>query len=192
MASLEQLPQALLAAIDEVKQVGPSRTEELEVACWVELGALLDHYAAEAAASTETEQQQVAAPRLSAELLGLLPHEMPSSLGQSAKWPDGFSPLRMLELLDHASGSERVDPSYPTWRRGMRLSFALADVLVQIYGGDGSADGRGGRDGSAVDADPPQEGGLAKLLQEILEAPSTTDRLRLALRTMRHVRVGSV
>ena len=92
MASLEQLPQALLAAIDEVKQVGPSRTEELEVACWVELGALLDHYAAEAAASTETEQQQVAAPRLSAELLGLLPHEMPSSLGQSAKWPDGFSP----------------------------------------------------------------------------------------------------
>ena len=74
----------------------------------------------------------------------------------------------------------------------MMLLFALADVLVQIYGGDGSADGRGGRDGSSVDADPPQEGGLAKLLQEILEAPSTTDRLRLALRTMRHVRVGSV
>ena len=173
VASLEQLPKALISAVEEVREVGPARVEELEVACWVELGALLDEYAALNGARPAS--QQLEPPRLRAELLGLLPHEMPSSLGAAARWPDGFSPLRMLELV--GGSAARVDPTYPSWRRGARLSFALADVLEQIYSGGGGADG-------ALKEDE----GATAILQELLEAMSTTDRLRLVLRRMREAR----
>ena len=64
---------------------------------------------------------------------------------------------------------------------GARLSFALADVVSQVYG-DGACSVVEWTGGCATA--PP----VAEVLQELLEAPSTTDRLRLVLRRMQEAR----
>jgi len=175
VASLEELPSAATAALSALREIGSSRAEELEVACWVELGALLDQIASLNAALPM--EAQLEAPRLRAELLGLLPHAMPPSLGATAQWPDDFRPLHMLALVDSESAM-RVDPSYPAWRRAARLSFATADVLAQLHGASAG--------GSTTSTD--EAGELAELQQELLEAVGTSDRLRLILRRLREVR----
>ena len=168
VATLERRPPALAAALSELRQLGPSRAEELEVSCWVELGALLDRSAElNAARPAEAEHET---PRLRWELLSLLPHAMPQSLGAGAQWPDSFTPLRMMRMLPTDEDAARVDVAYPAWRRSTRLSFALADVLNQL--------------GYTMN------GKVAVVLQELLEAASTTDRLRLVLRRMREARHG--
>ena len=99
-----------------------------------------------------------------------LSHQV-ACLGPAAAWPEGFTLFSMMGMVD-PSGEARVDAAYPAWRRATRLSFAAADVLAQIYEA------------------PEQEPSLsaAEVLQELLEAVSTSDRLRLALRRMRDVR----
>ena len=159
-----------------LREIGLARTEELEVTCWIELDALLQRHAALNAARPPEAQRET--PRLSRELLGLLPHDMPRSLGAAAAWPDGFNLLRMLDLLDSRL-EIRVDPAYPAGRRSARLSFALADVLAQVHDSE-SGSGAGGR--------APESQPVAALLQEVLEAASTSDRLRLVLRRLRDAR----
>lgn len=186
VAMLEQRPPALEAAIDELREIGLERVDELEVACWLELDALLSRYAALNAALPEDAQRET--PRVPKELLGLLPHAVPTCLGPQgtarSNWPDDFNLFAMMRLLD-GSGEARVDPAYPAWRRATRLSFALADVLAQIHDAAPSEDDAGMRRPSAG-REPSMT--VAELLQEMLEAPSTSDRLRLALRRMREVR----
>ena len=121
-------------------------------------------------------------PRVPRELLGLLPRELPPWLA-AATWPEGFSLEGMLSLVD-GGGEVRVEATYPEWRRATRLSFALAHVLGQIYG----AGGFGGRV-EAVDKEEVLS--VEALLQEVLEAVSTSERLRLVLRRLRDARNGA-
>ena len=177
VARLEQMSAPLVAALDELRRIGLSRPQELEMACWVELDALLRRCAALNAALPAEAQHQP--PRVPKELLGLVPRELPSSLSPAATWPDGFSLPRMLRLADPRGEAEVVE-LYPTERRSTRLSFALAHVLAQLSaaGGAESADGR-----RAQGVPTAQE-----VLQELLETASTSDRLRLILRRMREAR----
>ena len=86
----------------------------------------------------------------------------------------------MLDLLD--SGREmRVDPAYPAERRSARLSYALAEVLAQVS----DSESVGGAQGEPS----PESQPIAALLQEVLEAPSTSDRLRLVLRRLQTARL---
>ena len=180
VAQLEQRPAALDAAIDELRRIGLTRAEELEVACWVELDALLQRYAALNAALPAEAQYEV--PRLPKELLSLLPRELPPSLGPAARWPDGFNLLNMQALVA-AGGEARMDASYSSWRRGTRLSFALAHVLAQIY-----ADDMGEKSPLNDTLREPAHESASSILQDLLEVVSTSERLRLALRRMRAVR----
>ena len=137
----------LQAAVRQVGEVGEERAEELEVQCWVELDALLQAYA------QANPLLQRTTPRMPAELLGLLPHQLPGACGKA--WPEGFMLLNLLRLMggvggggggggvggsgDEASGiggggggeggggsgSARVSEDYPSLRRASRLSFAL-------------------------------------------------------------------
>ena len=178
VAILEERSTKLEDAVAGLREIGLARAEELELACWVELDALLRRHAALNAARPPEAQRET--PRLSGELLGLLPHAMPPSLGAAAAWPDDFNLLRMLDLLD--SGREmRVDPAYPAERRSARLSYALADVLAQVS----DSESVGGALGERSSESQP----IAALLQEVLEAPSTSDRLRLVLRRLQTARL---
>ena len=178
VAMLEERPAKLEDAVAGLREIGLARAEELELACWVELDALLRRHAALNAARPPEAQRET--PRLRGELLGLLPHEMPPSLGAAAAWPDEFNLLRMLDLLD--GGREmRVDPGYPAERRSARLSYALADVLAQVSDSESV--------GGALGERSPESQPIAALLQEVLEAPSTSDRLRLVLRRLQTARL---
>lgn len=190
VAALERRPPELTAALSEARDLGLSRPEELEIAIWVELDALLRSFATRNANLPPEEQEET--PRVPNELLALLPHRMPDSLGAAAAWPEGFQLYRMLELSSTFLGGEggggageeggkaRVSSAYPAWRRAARLSYALSDVLAQVAGGEGDA-----RVGDGVGGAPSP---IAELLQEMLEAASTSDRLRIALRTLRGAR----
>ena len=178
VATLEERSAKLEEAVAGLREIGIARAEELELACWVELDALLRRHAALNAARPPEEQRET--PRLRAELLGLLPHEMPPSLGAAAAWPDEFNLLRMLDLLD-GERQMRVDPAYPAERRSARLSYALADVLSQVA----DSESVGGALGERTPGSQP----IAALLQEVLEAPSTSDRLRLVLRRLQTARL---
>ena len=181
VAALERRPEAVATAMHELEEVGLSRVEELEIACWVELDALLRAYAALGAlgldAESTSESALLDAPRVPTELLGLLPPAMPASMGPGARWPEGFELFRMRSLLDGRSEA-RVDAAYPAWRRATRLSFALACVISHALE-DGGLVARRQAEGS-----PP----AAQRLQEMLESVSTADRLRLALVGMRDAR----
>ena len=99
-------------------------------------------------------------------------------------------PIRLLDLKELLAGEgaprEAAEDGegaeeYPAWRRGARLSFALADVVSQVYG-DGACSVAEWTGGDTMAAP------VAEVLQELLEAPSTTDRLRLVLRRMQEAR----
>ena len=200
VALLEKRSAKLEEAVAALREIGPERAQELELACWVELDALLRRHAALNAARPPEAQRET--PRLASELLSLLPHEMPPSLGDTAAWPDEFHLLRMLRLLDGsplgAGGETRVDPAYPAERRSARLSYALAElaVLAEVGGGEGVGAPPGDRSPISPERSPvsPERSpelsqSTAALLQEVLEAPSTSDRLRLVLRKLQTARV---
>ena len=195
-----------------------SRSAELEIASWAELDALLARYAAINAAALAAHPEAVReTPRVCAELLALLPDNPRAAHGAvpaaaATRWPDGFRLLELKELIAEegaplgvaaagdgaegeagevgevgevgAEGKEGEDGEYPAWRRGARLSFVLADVVSQVYG-DGACGVAEwiGAESRRVMAPP-----VAEVLQEMLEAPSTTVRLRLALRRMQEAR----
>jgi len=199
-ATLARRPEAVEAALRELREIGwRSREEQLEVACWAELDALLARYAALNAARLEAHPEAAAreTPRVRTELLALLPDEPGGvAVGRVAssddaawatRWPDGFRLLDLKELLagegaprEAAEDCEGAE-EYPAWRRGARLSFALADVVSQVYG-DGACSVAEWTGGDTMAAP------VAEVLQELLEAPSTTDRLRLVLRRMQEAR----
>ena len=178
VATLEQRPTALAAAIEELREVGLSRAEELEVACWVELDALLRAYAANDDATLWRG--------MPAELLGLLPHAMPPCVGAAASWPEGFELFNAMRSLD-GGGEARVDAAYPAWRRATRLSFALANVLAQVYADGGRVAALQAAESERRQTAPPAMP-VAERLQAMLESASTSDRLRLALAGMQDAR----
>ena len=199
VARLEGMAVAAHAEMDQIAHIGDERAEELERAIWIELDDLLRRYAArgarEAPTANEVPTDRAARddgrdatdgapphspPRLPAELLGLLPPSLLARDGardtrrdgmrdrRALRWPRGCTLPRMAELADPL-GEHRVDPRYPAWRRTRRLSFALDSVLAQLPNAAGDHQ-------------------HARRAQALLEAPSTTARLRIALRIIRDAR----
>ena len=183
-ALLQERTDSMDRALSEIREVGIARLEELEMSCWIELDALLGRYAALNAQAPPDAQLET--PRVPTELLDLLPHQVPPSLGPAAAWPDDFGLFRMRDLLRDASraagasvsSGAGLDPAYPSWRRAWRLSYALSVMLTPSVL-------QGRREAAAVES----EREMATMLQELLEAASASDRLRLVIRRLRDQRM---
>ena len=119
-----------------------------------------------------------------------MPRRLPESYAASS-WSGDATLQRTRQFCPPSS---RVEEAYPADRRAVRLSFALAVALRPLSdGGDGGDSSRGlaagaagGGGGGGGVASPPE--GWAEQCeweQALLDAPSTTERMRRLLRRVR-------